>query len=293
MPTAANQFTIRTMSQDDLALAIDWAAREGWNPGLHDAVPFRAADPGGFLMGVLDGEPVAAISAVRYGEGFGFIGFYIVVPERRGRGFGLAVWQAALDRLQGRTVGLDGVVAQQDNYRRSGFELAYRNMRFEGVAGDADAGVPDAPASRILPLVPLHEVPEAGLLDYDRNFFPEPRADFLRAWIAQPGTVALGAVQDGQLVGYGVVRPCRVGWKIGPLCADSPELAEGLIAALQRRIPAGAPFFLDIPADNPAAWALVARHGMRMAFETARMYLGPAPELDLERIYGITSFELG
>jgi GNAT superfamily N-acetyltransferase len=282
-------FAIRRMSLDELALAIDWAAREGWNPGLHDAAPFYAADPEGFLMGTLDGVPVAVVSAVRYGEGFGFLGFYIVAPEQRGRGFGWALWQAALAHLHGRVIGLDGVLAQQDNYRRSGFALAYHNMRFEGVAEHAQTDSTEAPAI----LVPLREIPEARLQDYDRDFFPEARAEFLRVWIAQPGTVALGAVREDGLVGYGVARPCRVGWKIGPLCADSPDLAEALFSALQARMSAGVPFFLDIPACNAAAWALVARRGMRMTFETARMYLGPEPELDLERIYGITSFELG
>lgn len=289
MPTTPEQFAIRSMSPDDLALAIDWAAREGWNPGLHDAVPFHAADPEGFLMGTRAGAPVAAISAVRYGAGFGFIGFYIVVPEQRGRGYGLALWQAALARLRGRVVGLDGVLAQQDNYRRSGFELAYRNMRFEGVAEPAQAGAADASTS----LVPLGGIPADSLFAYDRRCFPEPRAAFLQAWIAQPGSVALGALREDGMVGYGVARPCRVGWKIGPLFADSPEIAETLFSALQARLPAGASFFLDIPACNAAAWALVARRGMRMAFETARMYLGPEPDLDLERTYGITSFELG
>jgi hypothetical protein len=33
--------------------------------------------------------------------------------------------------------------------------------------------------------------------------------------------------------------------------------------------------------------------GMAPVFETARMYAGPAPDLPLAQIYGITSFELG
>ena len=36
-------------------------------------------------------------------------------------------------RLEGRVVGLDGVVDQQANYQRSGFVLAHRNIRFGGV----------------------------------------------------------------------------------------------------------------------------------------------------------------
>lgn len=109
----SGRFSIQSMTSDDMNLVIAWATHEGWNPGLYDAIPFRAADPEGFLMGVLDGEPVAAISAVRYGSRFGFMGFYMVKPEFRGQGYGVAMWKAALSRLQGRVIGLDGVVAQQ------------------------------------------------------------------------------------------------------------------------------------------------------------------------------------
>ena len=44
---------IRPMSESDLATAIGWAAAEGWNPGLADAGPFRAEDPGGFLGSII------------------------------------------------------------------------------------------------------------------------------------------------------------------------------------------------------------------------------------------------
>jgi len=123
-------YVIRTMRREELPLALDWARLEGWNPGLYDAGVFYAANPGGYLVGELDGVPVATISAVSYGGGFGFIGLYIVKEEYRGRGFGLAIWREACRRLAGRVVGLDGVVAQQENYRKSGFELAYRHIRF-------------------------------------------------------------------------------------------------------------------------------------------------------------------
>ena len=57
------ELAIRTMRREEVAFAIDLAAREGWNPGLHDAECFFSADPGGFLIGELDGEPVGCISA--------------------------------------------------------------------------------------------------------------------------------------------------------------------------------------------------------------------------------------
>jgi len=280
-----DRYTIRPMNRSEIDLAVDWAAEEGWNPGLHDAGSFHAADPEGFLVGLLDGEPVATISAVRYGQDFGFIGFYIVKPTCRGQGYGLRLWNAAMQRLAGRTVGLDGVVAQQDNYRKSGFALAWNNARYEGVGGGA--------GSADEAIVPLATVPFEALDAYDRPFFPDDRRAFLRAWIGQPGAAALGLVQDGRLAGYGVLRSCRRGAKIGPLFADDPQLAERLFVALKARTPQGAPLFLDIPVPHAAALELVQRHGMTRGFETARMYTGPAPDVPMDRFYGVTSFELG
>jgi hypothetical protein len=39
--------------------------------------------------------------------------------------------------------------------------------------------------------------------------------------------------------------------------------------------------------------ALARRHEMREVFRCARMYLGEPPELPWERIFGITTLELG
>ena len=56
---------IRPMIRAELGAGLDWAAGEGWNPGVHDADGFHAADPVGFLLGLLDAAPVSMISAGR------------------------------------------------------------------------------------------------------------------------------------------------------------------------------------------------------------------------------------
>ena len=73
-------FSIAAMSRAEVAFAIALAAAEGWNPGLHDADCFHAADPGGFLVAEHQGQPVGCIAAVSYAGRFGFIGLYIVAP---------------------------------------------------------------------------------------------------------------------------------------------------------------------------------------------------------------------
>ena len=275
-------YQIRAMSRAELDLAIGWARDEGWNPGLHDATPFHAADPEGFLVGLLDGRPISSISVVRYGTTFGFLGFYIVIPEHRGRGYGFRLWQAGMVRLTGRLVGLDGVPAQQDNYRRSGFERAYRNVRYGGIA----------PAGRADGLVDARSIPFEQLLAFDAGLFAAPRPGFLAGWISLPESRGLAAVEDGELRGFGVRRRCRNGNKIGPLYATSRAIAEQLFDGLCEGI-TGEPVFLDVPEPNVEALALAEGRDLEPAFETARMYTGPAPAIELTKLYGVTTFELG
>ena len=280
-----NSYTIRTMSRQQVDIAIQWAAAEGWNPGLHDAVCFYTADPNGFLIGLLGDEPIATISAVKYGETFGFLGLYIVKPDYRGKGYGIQIWNAGLEYLANRTIGLDSVVAQQDNYKKSGFVLAYRHVRYQGTSDgqhQVHAGI-----------VPLSELTFDDVYIYDKAFFPDDRVDFLKYWINQPQGIALGILQNRKLTGYGVLRRCRSGYKIGPLFADNPEFAEYLFAALKSYIPEGDSFFLDVPEVNPAAVDLAKRHSMTVTFETARMYKGQCRDLPINRMFGVTTLELG
>lgn len=277
------QLRIRTMRPDDIAIAIDWAAREGWNPGLADAACFATEDPDGFLIGELDGEPAATVSCVNYGPRFAFLGFYIVRPDVRGCGHGLRIWNAAIAHAGARVIGLDGVVAQQANYRASGFAYAYANVRYGG-----RVAAPPTPRDGVIALA---DVPPAAVEADDATVFPAPRAAFLRGWIGAPGHVGRALVRDGRLVAWGVVRPCRAGHKIGPLVADDRAAAEMVLYAL---LPAaGGEVFLDVPDVNRAAGALAHDLGLAPVFETARMYTGAIPPLRLDRVFGVTTFELG
>jgi GNAT superfamily N-acetyltransferase len=276
---------IRRLVAEDVQLMADWAAKEGWNPGLYDAGSYFTADPNGFLVGLVENQPVATLSAVRYDDAFGFLGFFIVAPEFRGRGYGLRIWEAGLEYLRDCTVGLDGVVDQQENYKKSGFRLAYRNIRFQGRGG----GDPfENPA-----ILDLGSLPVENLLDYEKDFFPADRFAFIKCWISQPGSYAFGFVKDKTLAGYGVIRRCQDGYKIGPLHADDPSIAESLFLKLRSKVGDQENLYLDVPEPNQAAMSLTEKYGMKAMFETARMYKGQAPILPTERIFGVTSFEIG
>jgi hypothetical protein len=260
------------------------AAGEGWNPGLADAPALHAADPGGFLGAFVGDEFVAGISAVAYGDVFGFIGLYICRPELRGHGHGKAVWDAGMARLAGRTVGLDGVEAQQANYRSMGFAPSYKTVRWSGPAPEGTrnaAGIVDV-TSGMLP----------ELDRFDRRFFPGPRTAFLAAWTSPP-RLALAMVDGGQIRGCGVARRCGDGVKIGPLYAEAPDIATALLTALAARLPTPTVLHIDVPEPSEAFTQWLRRHGFAKGFETMRMYRGPAPVIEQDGVFGVSTLELG
>ncbi|MFT0859162.1 GNAT family N-acetyltransferase [Ancylobacter sp. G4_0304] len=273
---------IRPLAPAEIPLAVEWAAAEGWNPGLADAACFATVDRQGFWGAERDGIPAAVISVVNYDARFAFLGFYIVRPELRGHGIGFKLWQAGLAHAGPRTVGLDGVVAQQANYARQGFEFAYRNVRFSGRISGGEEGA----------CVDLATVPFAQVEASDARVFPAARRAFLQSWIGTKGHVGRALLRDGELAGWGMVRPAREGWKIAPLVARDEAAAQEVFSALCAQVGDG-PVSLDICEPNPRGQALARRAGLAPVFETARMYRGPAPVLALDEIYGVTSFELG
>ncbi|WP_309031273.1 GNAT family N-acetyltransferase [Streptomyces alfalfae] len=280
----SGRLVVSRATLDDWRVVTGWAADEGWNPGLGDTPSFFAQDPEGFFVGRVDGEPVSAVSVVTYGDDYAFLGFYLVRPGLRGRGHGLATWRAGLAHAAGRTVGLDGVPAQQDNYRRSGFARAHGTLRYIGALPAAGASDPR--------VRPVEAADLRALTAYDGACVPADRPRFLRSWLTAPGHRALARVVDGTLTGYGVIRPGRDVPRVGPLFADTRADAEALLDALAAEM-GGAPVAIDVPENNAAAVALAEARGMKPTFDTARMYTGPVRSFARERVFGVTTLELG
>ncbi len=240
----------------------------------------------------IGGELAGGGSIVAYEGRYGFMGFFIMRPDLRGRGLGDRLWHERKRRLLARldpdaAIGMDGVFDMQAYYARGGFRFVGRDLRFEGRGA---APGPEAP----LPagVVEAASVPFERLDAFDRRHFPAPRSRFLRAWLQRPGGHAVAAVEGGEVLGYSVLRPCRTGHKIGPLFAARADVAERLFGSLAARVP-GEAIFLDVPEINPEAMALAARHGIKEVFGCARMVLGLVPELPDAEIFGVTTFELG
>lgn len=268
---------------------IAWAKEEGWNPGLHDAEIFYPSDPDGCLVLERDGEMIGSGVIASYGGKFGFMGLFIIKKDLRRNGIGNDFWHQRLERLKARlepgaSIGMDGVFAMQHYYARGGFVFSHRNLRMTCTA------IQQSYDKNGIETVTLENLP--SILAVDKRCFGFERQKFLRCLIGQADGLTLMYKEGDVCQGYGNIRRCIEGWKIGPLFAASPDIAEKLFIALSQKA-VGEPVYLDVPENSKSAMDLAKKFGMQEMFGCARMYYGSKPDLAEDEIYGITTFEMG
>jgi len=270
------------MELAEVEIASYLAYREGWNPGVNDGLVFYNTDENGFFIAEVDGRVAGCISAVKYSKDFGFIGFYIIDKEFRKGPAGTMLGLAALKYLKNCNIGIDGVLSRINNYQNIGFKLAYRNIRYEGIGGHYKYSSKVFHAS----VIDIEEIS-----NYDSSCFPARREKFLESWLKMVHSNSF-VYYDEKIRGYGVIRPCRKGYKIGPIFADNPLVADEIYKALVSKA-IDEIVYLDVPEINQAAVDIAMKYDMKKVFETARMYSKYEPLIDINKIFGITSFELG
>ncbi|KAF9573987.1 hypothetical protein EC968_007673 [Mortierella alpina] len=311
-----------------------------WNPGSggHDIRQvFHKIDPQGFFLGRIasksdsskcssssddDDKVISIISAVRFGDSkLGWIGYYLVDPAYRGHGYGLLGFRRALEHLQDCTsVGLDGVMAQVDNYKRSGFTtINWQNERRHGSAVEVietkePALVQSIREYKVPGLVNISDAPVEGLAALEEQFTGLQRPDFVRNWAQfhgggknepQLGRFGAAVVSDSDpstVLGYGCVRKAETSYRVGPLYSTSGEVAKQILVKLamavvdaDRQTSQGVPlmFDIDMPNTNLEAVKIMDGFGWKATFPSLRMWKGPGPKVDVNGVYGICTLEIG
>lgn len=279
---------IKKLNKDGLDTLMNWAKEEGWNPGLHDADAFWNTDPDGFYGFFHEDALIAGGAIISYNGEFGFMGLFIVHPQLRRQGIGNKLWHLRRDILLGRlksdaAIGMDGVVAMQPFYEKGGFKKAFRDERYECTGQKMNV------SSHITPLRPAEY---EKIMDYDSACLGYKRKTFLKYWLLMPQSLAFQYSENNEILGYAVIRKVDHGYKIGPLFADNSQIGEELYRACLNSA-LNEPVYLDIPVINQNAVNLVNKYGASYVFECARMYHGQPPKMNISKVYGITSFELG
>jgi GNAT superfamily N-acetyltransferase len=283
-----NTLELQPLTLDELHQLVEWAQKEGWNPGPKDAQAFWNADPDGFYGYFHKGKLIAGGAIVSYNGNFGFMGLFIVRPEYRSFGIGRKLWHQRKDLLlsrlkPGAPIGMDGVVAMQAFYEKGGFKIAFKDERYERIG---------TPFSIHPNVSPIQKEDLDAVLAMDKICFGFERKAFLEYWLQLPHSKTFKYIQNGELLAFAILRKVAVGYKICPLFAKSAQVAEELYKACLNAC-LNEPVYLDIPLPNKAAMEMVKKYKAQYVFECARMYYGTPPAVDLQQVFGITTFELG
>lgn len=288
--------SIKTMSEQELKIVMEWAEREGWNPGKFDYIAYYRFDPNGHFLLHLNGKPVGAISVVTYSDQFTFLGLFIVLPQFRQKGYGKILWQHAMNYIRDRnTTGLYSVPTQISRYKSSGFREGYSNHRWSLTPVHLSEQSHSPPLARISQKAPK-------LFEYDQRVFGHNRQPLLNNILGLPQTHAFVFTDENNEVrGYGVVRPCYRGYRFGPLYADNFESAKKICEHLLKEVKKIQgeqliQIIFDIPTANPFEVSFAEYFHLEHvpAADTLAMFKGKAPtEIHQEKCYGTLSLEVG
>ena len=279
---------LNKLTKSHLKTLIDWARNEGWNPGEFDYEVFWETDPDGFYGFFESDKLIAGGAIVSYNGKFGFMGLFIVHPDYRNKGLGRQLWFLRRDKLisrldEGASIGMDGVVAMQPFYSKGGFEIYYKDERYERLGEQF----------HISEFISNIELKDFELISaYDKKCFGFCRDDFLYNWLKMSNAKTFKYKGERSLMGFAVLRKVIEGYKIGPLFADNYNVAQELYKACLNAA-VGANVYLDIPMLNENAVKLVKAFKAKYVFECARMYYNSPPEIEINKLFGITTFELG
>ena len=291
-------FYIRTLDPKDIPQITDWSRIEGFAPGIGDVRIYQHTDKQGLWVGCLGDELIGCIAGVRYNPSYGFIGLFLVKQEQRGKGYGLSLWKHALTHLENiPCIGLEAAPDRIEDYSKWGFIPSSETTRWEYI-GDGNLIQQNYNYINLDNLSVLNglDIPSDAVQSYDARRETTPRPHFLSDWLNNlEGNVLALMDSKGSCHGFGRIRPCLLkegkGWRIGPLIADTPELAEQLLSKLINKHPGKV--LLDVPGLNPHAKKLLTNLGFHSISRTLRMYRGYQPPISMSDVYGLACLELG
>ena len=251
----------RATSLDDLKWVIQMAVEEGWRSRAVGATSyFTAGIMQDFFIGELNGERISCISLVSHGETNAFVGYFVVVPSCRGKGYGIKTWKAAFENL-GTDIEfrLYSVVNMQDKYTKFGFQPGWIVRRYTFTCDRAADGLSGCKLpSSVAEIVPGCQANFEKLVAYGTDMVVSSQAHklVLAAWLSntqESSWVAIG--NKGEVLGYLIMaktlRFPEEGFRLAPFYADSAPIARSLLKMAVEYATLHKPecLFLDLPKD--------------------------------------------
>jgi ribosomal protein S18 acetylase RimI-like enzyme len=266
--------------------------REGWGHTRRDVERCWSLEPKGCFIAESDNKPVGHIFSVLFGE-IGWIGLLIVNPEKRGKGIGAALVEAAINYPEengAKTIKLEAVEEAAPLYRRLGFVDMFDSLRFRGML---PLNEKQPRRTKTVSLIHENDIPE--IAEFDAQYFGANRLPILRSLHSDFSQCCFAAKENRRINGYIMARKTLDELWLGPwVCVDS-QVAGFLCGTLFESMLKEATYLrLGFPALNTNARKLVEKLGFHLAGKSIHMTRGERKNQgDVKHIYGIGGPEKG
>lgn len=258
--------------------------QEGWNPGKIDPNIFIQAAPENFFIASLD-KDIGCCVALPYDNNTAFIGYYILYPEYRGKGYGFVLFKKCLDSVKGMNVGLSAVEAQVSNYAKMGFKPSSRHRCYK-----LQATKETTPSTSSL--LDVKTIPRSKLVESDFAAIGMKRSKLFNddAYIwTDPAVFGYAIRTSDKLAAWALCRPQVDGYRIGPLYAQNDSQADTLVDAILAKLPVGTKASLSTELI-PWISTLEKRYTVTAAYPMTTMYTGENP---YNRLYAMFDEGMG
>lgn len=296
---------IRNINFDELdALRLTWVKQEGW-PTIRNGLPATySLDQAGFYIMESHGKKIASISVVAYPSiKLAYIGFYIVLPELRGQGYGKLILKKTLEyteQFRGiESFGLNCIQSMVPMYEKFGFVVKMLDGIWKYTSG---AVIQEESTIEIDIVSDVDENFFNNIVDYDAKIFGAKRAEYLYSFMHKPNTITVVYQEDGNVQGYGIISERdptehdKVGnLRVGPLYAEDQSTAKLLLRKLMQSInlKKDQAIFLETPGNNPKAAKLVQELGFEKIMDFPKMYKGQEPKQAFKQMFAYSSLVTG
>lgn len=283
-------FSARSLGSADIASAMALSAEAGWNQVAAD---WRIFIENGCALAIAnsDGELVATAAILPHGGRFAWISMVLVAAPYRRRGFATWLLRHCVATLlaQGLTPVLDATDTGRPLYLSFGFADCWGLHR---MVARAELAVDSATTTCGITVRPLMPQDWARIVAYDTAIFGAEREKLLRRLAYRLPVAAHVAEHAGEIAGFLLGRDGRAMNQLGPLAADSENIARALLGHALASLPA--PVVIDLPDRhaNLRAWLI----GMGFSAERplTRMVRGQSIAFDdTSRLFAIAGPELG
>jgi ribosomal protein S18 acetylase RimI-like enzyme len=286
-----NDVAFRRMTEADLPSADRLREIAGWNQTIDDWHRFVALEPDGCFVAVRGPEVIGTVTTTTYDRALAWIGMMLVHPDHRERGIGSSLMRQVLEYLESRGVTcirLDATPAGRPVYEKLGFVSERSLTRHERPSAIESL----LPAASPVVLRDLIERDWSGAGEIDTRCFGVPRERLLRK-LHERCRRALVCEREGQVVGWGMLRPGMKADYLGPLECTATDVLVPLATALLRNAEKRAVFW-DVPDDNEAAVAVARKLSFHPVRPLTRMRLGSSGVVsDPRAMFGIADPGLG